>query len=67
MGSEPRPVIDEPPPLNRGYNKDPHIKALHRRGFTNHGSTLPKFVAQLEFLGVKGHGARLGVGPYAGV
>ena len=27
-------------PLNRDYTKDPNIKALKRRGFINHGSTL---------------------------
>ena len=33
-------MINEPPPLNREYNRDPNIKALKRRGFINHGSTL---------------------------
>ena len=28
------------PCLNRDYNKEPNIKALDRRGFTNHGFTL---------------------------
>ena len=33
-------MINEPPPLNRDNNRDPNIKALKRRGFINHGSTL---------------------------
>ena len=33
-------MINKPPPLNRDYNKDPNTKALKRRGFINHGSTL---------------------------
>ena len=33
---------NKPPPLNRDYNRDPNIKALKRRGFVNHGSTLPE-------------------------
>ena len=33
-------MINKPPPLNRDYNRDPHIKALKRREFINHGSTL---------------------------
>ena len=33
-------MINKPPPLNRDYNRDPNIKALKRRGFINHGSTL---------------------------
>ena len=39
----PRPVINEPPPLNRNYNRDPTIKAITRRGFMNQGSTLPEY------------------------
>ena len=39
-GPNPRPMIDNPPPLNRDYNRDPSIKALKRRGFINHGSPL---------------------------
>ena len=35
-----RPVINNPPPLSRDYIKDPNIKALKRRRFANHGSTL---------------------------
>ena len=35
-----RPLISKPPPLNREHNRDPNIKALKRRGFINHGSTL---------------------------
>ena len=26
------PPIKKPPPLNKGYNRDPIIKALRRRG-----------------------------------
>ena len=33
-------MINKPPPLNRDYDRDPNIKALKRRGFLNHGSTL---------------------------
>ena len=33
-------LINRPPPLNRDCNRDPYIKALKRRGFINHGSTL---------------------------
>ena len=33
-------MINNPPPLNRDYSRDPNIKALKRRGFINHGSTL---------------------------
>ena len=33
-------MINKPPPHNMGYNRDPDIKALKRRGFINHGSTL---------------------------
>ena len=33
-------MITKPPPLNGDYNRDPNIKALKRRGFINHGSTL---------------------------
>ena len=35
-----RPLINKPPPFNKGYNRDPNIKALKRREFINHGSTL---------------------------
>ena len=35
-----RPLINKPPPLNRAYDKDLNFKALQRRGFMNHGSTL---------------------------
>ena len=35
-----RPLIDRPPPLNSDYNRDTSIKALERRWFINHGSTL---------------------------
>ena len=34
------PLINKPPLLDRDYNTDPNIKALKRRGFINHGSTL---------------------------
>ena len=27
-----RPLINKPPPLNRDYNRDPHIKTLKRPG-----------------------------------
>ena len=37
----PIPMINKPPPLNRDYDKGPNIEALKRRGFINHGSTLP--------------------------
>ena len=30
-----------PFPLDWAYNRDPTIKAFKRRGFINHGSTLP--------------------------
>ena len=33
-------MINKTPPLNRDYNRDPNMKALKRRGFINHGSTL---------------------------
>ena len=33
-------MIDELPRLNRDYGRDPNIKALKRRGFINHESTL---------------------------
>ena len=39
FATQPKPVINKPPPLNRDYNRDPNIKALKRRGFINHGST----------------------------
>ena len=35
-----RPLINEPPPLNRDYTRDPNTKAVKRRWFLNHGSTL---------------------------
>ena len=41
-------MINEPPTLYRDYSRDPNIKALRRRGFTNHGS------------GFEGRGANLG-------
>ena len=37
---QPRPLINKPPPSNRDYNRNPNIKALRKRGFINHGSTL---------------------------
>ena len=40
LHTNPNPVIPKPPPLNRDYKRDPDIRALERRGFTNHGSTL---------------------------
>ena len=33
-------MINELPPFNRGYNMDPNMKALKRRGLINHVSTL---------------------------
>ena len=33
-------MIIRHPPLNKDDNRDPNIKALKRRGFMNHGSTL---------------------------
>ena len=33
-------MINEPPPLNVSYNGDPDIKALKRKRFINHRSTL---------------------------
>ena len=36
-------MINEPHPLNRDYNGDPNMKALKRRGFITHGSTLVSF------------------------
>ena len=36
----PRPLINKPPPLNRDYKREPNTRALKRRGFMNHGSTL---------------------------
>ena len=35
-----RPLIHKPPLVNRDSNRDPNNKALERRGFINHGSTL---------------------------
>ena len=35
-----RPLVNEPPPPNRDYNRDPDLKTLDRRGFINRGSTL---------------------------
>ena len=37
----PRPLINKPPPPNRDYIRDPNIKALKRKGFINHGFTVP--------------------------
>ena len=39
--SYPRPLINNPPPLNRDYIRDPNIKALKREGFINHGFAVP--------------------------
>ena len=48
----PRPLINNPSPLNRVYNRDPHVQALARREFINHGSTLSVLPAQgLMILG----------------
>ena len=46
--------MNEPPPLNGDYNRDPNIKALKRRRLTNHGSTLG-----LEVYRLKGFLAKL--------
>ena len=35
-----RPMMNNPPPLNRDYKRDPNSKALRKKGFINHGSTL---------------------------
>ena len=32
--------MNKPPPINRNCNKDPNFKALKRKGFINHESTL---------------------------
>ena len=45
-------MINKPPPLKRDYNRDPYIKALKRRGFINHGSTLVRTIGWS--LGVPG-------------
>ena len=34
-------MINKHHPLNRDYNRDPNIKALERKGFIHHESTLP--------------------------
>ena len=39
------------PPLNRDYNRNPDIKALKRRGFINHGSTIHPWKAIWKFQG----------------
>ena len=39
--------IHKPTPINRDYMTDPKIKALERRGFMNHGSTLRVMVMSL--------------------
>ena len=36
-------MINKPPALHRDYSRDPNIKALKRRGFISHGSTLIRF------------------------
>ena len=36
----PRPLINTPPRLDREYNRDLDTKALKRKSFLNHGSTL---------------------------
>ena len=45
--------MKRPPPVNRDCNRDPNIKALKRRGFTNHGSTLGLNRCLQQVLGVK--------------
>ena len=44
LGFRSRPLMNKPPPHNRDYSRDPHIKALKRKRFINHGSTLLKFI-----------------------
>ena len=47
------PLMNTPPPLNKDYSRGSNIKALNRRGFIHHGSTLEQFASlSLEaFLG----------------
>ena len=56
-----------PKPNIIGYNRDPNIEALKRRGFINHGPTLaPKMTAEGVFGGKcqlgQGFGFPLGAG-----
>ena len=48
-------MINEPPSLNRDYNRDPNMKALKRRGVINQGSTLGSGVSDqgLKFAGLR--------------
>ena len=39
--------MNKPPPLNKDYHRDPNSKALKRKGFINHGSTLHN---KLQFI-----------------
>ena len=36
-------MISKTPLLNRDYHRDPNMKALKRRGFIKHGSTLEPY------------------------
>ena len=38
-------LTNKPPPLNKAYNRDPNIKALQRKRFSNHGSTLESLIS----------------------
>ena len=51
-------MINKPTLINRGYNRDPNIKALKRRGFLNHGSTL--LLSPLNLPGIRARLAGLG-------
>ena len=51
---DPRPLITKSTPLNRDYSRDPNIKALIRRGFTNHGSTLDTTSLKIKYFGPLG-------------
>ena len=43
-------MINEPPPLNGDYNKDPNINALKRKGFINQRSALDNIIHFEIFL-----------------
>ena len=51
-------------PFERGYNRDPNIKAFERTGFINHGSTSGFRVFGVglytSYLGYDGHGESTG-------
>ena len=44
-------MINKPPPLNRDYSRDPNIKALKKRGFINHESTLRAYSFKFRLWG----------------